>query len=205
MTERRLFISAGLAAIMIVAALVCPLLRAADNTDKQPAERTVPYQRIRVGDYQNTVSWNREKHAVLCALIQTPAQYGLLFHSTAVMHSNRPFAPDAELYRNEQILVVARVMVCPQDHQLDKVFEVERIAAKDEELEFHYRFNEPKSTETFFVANSLAVRIPRHNYKKVTFFENGKQVGELKPSEGQWSVPAMPTEQDKLAGYTDRK
>jgi tetratricopeptide (TPR) repeat protein len=49
----------------------------------------------------------------------------------------------------------------------------------------------------------LAVRIPKYNYKKVTFFENGKRVGELKPSERQWSVPAMLTEQDKLAGYTD--
>lgn len=190
MTGRRLFISVGLVTFVIAATLVCSLL----NTGKQPAERTVSYQRIGVGDYQNRIGWNDAY-----ALIQTPAQYDALFYPTAVMHSKRPFAPDAELYRNEQILVVAREMTAPKDHQLDKVFEVERIAARDGELAFHYRFNEPTEIDTFSVANYLAVRIPKYNYKKVIFFENGKQVGELKLSEGQWSVPAMTPKPNKPA------
>ena len=143
MVRKMVFIGAGLAAIIIVDALVCPLLWAADNTDRQSAERTVPYQRILVGDYQNTVSWDEEKHAVLCALIQTPAQYGLLFHSTAVMHSNRPFAPDVKLYKDEQILVIARMMAAPRNGRLDEVFEVEKISASDGQLTLRYRFNEP--------------------------------------------------------------
>ena len=203
MSARRLFISAGLAATMIAVALICPLLWAADNTDKQTAQRTVPYQRIRVGDYQNSVSWNDEKHAVLCALIQTSAQYGLLFHSTAVMHSNRPFAPDAELYKSEQILVVARVMAAPANGQLDEVFEVEKLVTGDGGLAFYYRFNKPEASETYFVRNCLALRIPRHDYNKVTFFENGEKVGELRPSEGQWSVPSMAAKQDVITGDTD--
>ncbi len=44
--------------------------------------------------------------------------------------------------------------------------------------------------------NFLAVRIPRHACKKVRFFENGKQVGELNASDGQWSVPSMTPEPD---------
>jgi len=206
MARKRVFISAGLAVIIIVGALVCPLLCAAGNMDKQPAEQTVPYQRISVGDYQNCVaSWDEKEHPVLYALIQTPDQYDALFLPTAVMHSNRPFAPDAKLYKDEQILVIARVMAAPRNGQLDEVFEVEKISARDGQLTLRYRFNEPKTVETFFVKNYLAVRIPRYSYKKVTFFENGEQVGELRASEEQGPVTAMPLEPNKPAVYADSR
>lgn len=195
MRKRKRFIRISLVAI--VTALVCPLLYAADSTDRQAAERVVPYQRMYSGDYRNFVgNWDEKKQPVLYAMIQAPAQYDALFHPAAIMPVRdtgkpRPFTPDASLYRNKQILVVARVMAAPLNGQLDDAFEVERITAKDKELTFHYRFNKPKAVSTFFVKNYLAVSIPRYNYEKAAFFENGKQVGELKLSEGQWSVPAL--------------
>jgi len=86
-------------------------------------------------------------------------------------------------------------MVAPEN--MDKVFEAERVTERDQELALHYRFNEPGTSATFSVKNYLVLRIPRHEYKKVTFFENGKQVGEFKTAEGQWSVPAMTPEPNK--------
>ena len=180
MTIRQSFIPIGLALIVIVAALSC----------SKRKERAVTYQRMDIGDYQNFIkNWDEKKHAVLYALIQTPAQYDALFQPAPVMGANRPFAPEAELYTKEQILIVARVTVAPEN--IDKVFEVERVIERDQELALYYRFNEPKTNATFSVKNFLAVRISKHDYKQVIFFENGKQVGKLNTAEGQWSVPAM--------------
>ncbi len=196
MAIKRSFIPVGLAMIVIVTALVCPMSRAADNMGTKPEERAVTYKRMGIGDYRNFLkNWDEKKHAVLYALIQTPAQYDALFHPVPLMGAKRPFAPETALYTKEQILLVARVTVAPED--MDRVFEVERVTERDQQLALYYRFNEPKTNATFSVKNYLAVRTPRHDYKKVTFFENGKQVGELKPAEGQWSVPAMTPEPNK--------
>lgn len=182
--------------IVIVTALVCPIAGVADNVGAKPEERAVKYKRMGIGDYRNFLkNWDEKKHAVLYALIQTPGQYDALFHPAPLMGAKRPFAPDAYVYTKEQILVVARVTGAPEN--MDKVFEVERVIERDQELALHYRFNATRTNATFSVKNYLAVLIPRHDYKKVTFFENGKQVGELNSAEGQWSVPAMTPEQGK--------
>ena len=120
MAIKRSFIPVGLAMIVIVTALVCPMSRAADNMGAKPEERAVTYKRMGIGDYQNFLkNWDEKKHAVLYALIQTPAQYDALFHPAPLMRDKRPFAPEAEIYTKEQILVVARVMVAPEN--MDKV------------------------------------------------------------------------------------
>jgi len=188
MTANRLFIL--LWSAMIVNALVFTTSNAADNMDSKQTERDVTYKRMSVGDYQNFLkNWDDKKHVVLYALIQTSARYDALFHPAPVMGARRPFAPDAEVYAKEQILVVARVMVAPEN--MDKVFEVERITEKGQELALYYHFNEPKTKATFSVKNYLAVRIPKRDYKKVIFVENGKQIGELDITKGQRSVPEM--------------
>jgi hypothetical protein len=194
MAINRSFIPVGLAMIVMVAAFGCPLLsRAAGNMGAKPEGWAVAYQRMGGGDYQNFLkNWDEKKHPVLYALIRTPAQYDTLFHPAPVMRDKRPFAPGAEMYAKEQILVVARVMVAPEN--MDQVFEAERVTEKGQGLALYYRFREPKTNATFSVKNYLALRIPRYEYQKVTFFENGKRVGELKTAEGQWSVPAMSPE-----------
>ena len=99
MTIKRSFIPVGLAMIVIVTALVCPMSRAADNMGTKPEERAVTNRRMGIGDYQNFLkSWDEKKHAVLYALIQTPAQYDALFHPAPLMRDKRPFAPEAEFY-----------------------------------------------------------------------------------------------------------
>lgn len=152
-------------------------------------ERSVPYKKMDMNDYRNFLgNWDEQKYPVLYALISTPAQYNALFHPAATMGSLRPFSPDASLYAREQILVVARVMLNPKN--MDTVFEVDRITERNQELALHYRFNKQESDANWHGKIYLAVRIPKHNYKKVLFFENGKQVGQLNMAAGQWSVPA---------------
>lgn len=169
----------------------------------KPKERTVTYKRMAVGDYQNFLkNWDEKQQAVLYALIQTPTQYDALFQPAAAMGSKLPFAPAAELYAKEQILVVARVMAAPED--INKVFEVERVAEKDQELALYYRFNESTAGASFSIKSCLAVRIPRRHYKKVIFMENGKPVGELNTAAGEWSVPAMTAEPNSTEAGNDQ-
>jgi hypothetical protein len=183
-----LLISVGL--LMAATALMWQISMAADDMSTKREERTVTYERMGAGDYQSFLgNWDEKDHAVLYAFIQKPAHYAALFHPSATMGDKRPFAPGADFYTTEQILVVARVTAATEN--MDRIFEVERITERDHALELHYLFHEPKTNAECFVKNYLAVRIPRHEYETVTFFENGKQVGQLDTAEGQWSVPAM--------------
>jgi hypothetical protein len=177
-------------------ALVSPMLCTTTSAGAKPEEQAVAYRRIGAGDYQSfLINWDEKRYPVLCALIQTPAQYDALFHPAAVMGDKRPFAPGAEIYTKEQILMVGRVMAAPEN--MDKVFEVERVVEKGRELALYYRFLETGTNATFTVKNYLALLIPKHEYRKVIFFENGKRVGELKTAQGEWSVPVMAPEPDK--------
>jgi hypothetical protein len=153
-------------------------------------ERSITYQQIEMSEYQNFINnWDENKSAVLYALIQTPARYDALFHPAALNGAARPYAPEPELYFKEQILVIARVMQASEN--MGNVFEVERVMEKGRELTLYYRYNEPKNDATFTIKNYLAIRIPKRDYKKVVFIENGKLVGNLYISQGQWSVPEM--------------
>ncbi len=182
---------------MFIATVSCgPMACADDHPASQAEERAVTYERMGLGDYQNFLgNWDEKAQPVLYALIQTPAQYDALFHPAPVMGNKRPFAPGAELYAKEWILLVARVMKAPGDW--DKVFAVERLTERDRDLELHYRFNEPGGNATWTAKDYMALRIPRGDYNKVTFFENGKLIGELNLSKGDWSVPKLTAEAGK--------
>lgn len=162
------------ALVILMLTLACTPVMGADP---KPAELAVPFQRIAVGEYQNFLgNWDKKTVPFLCAVIQTPAQYSALFHPAATMRNKRPFAPDAQFYEKEQIVLVARVMPAPRN--MDETFAVESVSATGEELVVKYRFAGPPADATFTVKNFLALRIPRHSYRKVTFIENGKKVGE---------------------------
>jgi hypothetical protein len=194
MIIRRTLIPVGLGIIMI--ALMLSMSTFADSMGTKSKERSVPYKKMSMHDYQNFIgNWDEQKDPVLYALISTPAQYNALFHPSATMRSVRPFSPDVSLYAKEQILVVARVMLNPGN--VDTVFEVDRITERNQELALHYRFNKQESDAKWQGKIYLAIRIPKHNYKKVLFFENGKQVGKLNIETGQWSVPASTPEPAK--------
>jgi len=140
--------------------------------------------------YRNFLgNWDEKKDPVLYALISTPEHYKALFSPAATMHTGRPFYPDVSLYAKEQILLVARVIPYPRN--VDKVFEIDRITERDQELALHYRFNGQEPDAKWQGKIYVAIKIPKNNYKKVLFFENGKKVGELNIAAGQWAVPTI--------------
>jgi hypothetical protein len=190
----RTVLSVGLGILSM--ALVVALSTVAGGMETPSKERPVPYKKMSMHLYRNFLgNWDEKKDPVLYALISTPAQYNALFHPAAVMHSVSPFFPDASLYIEEQILLVARVAAYPGN--VDTVLEVDRITERDQELALYYRFDEQQPGAKWQGKIYLAMRIPKHDYKKVLFFENGKQVGELNTAAGQWSVPTRTPGPDK--------
>ncbi len=154
-------------------------------TEPAPGEKDVPYKRISVGEYQNFIgNWDDKKDPVLCALIRSAREYSAVFHPAPVMRLRKPFAPDEELFDKELIILIAKVMTAPAD--TDKAFADATVTETGDTLMIHYRFIDAKSDATYTVKNFLALRIPKRDYKRVLFLENGKQAGELKPSEGGW-------------------
>jgi len=159
-----------------------------EATGGEPEARTVRYERVGVFEYQNFLrNWDDEAHPRLYALVQSPAHYNALFAPAAVMGNRRPFAPLPELFTQESIVLVARVMPAPGD--MEKVFTADRVTVQDRALEVHYRYAEPEDAAAHKVINFLALRVPKQAYRRVTFFENGKRVGALDVAGGQWMVP----------------
>ncbi len=158
--------------------------------------RAESYNRIPMYAYQNfPINWDEQAEPRFYALIRTPQEYNQLFHPAPVAGDPRPFHPEASLYEKSQILMVAHVFASSADpSRADRIFEVERVTTRAGELTLRYRLRRPESDVSAGVDAArfkffLAIQVPRANYQKVTIFEDGKLVGQLKPSEGLWTVP----------------
>lgn len=180
MTTTRTLILLGLAVIAIVITLGC----------LKPKAKTVTFKRMNNSAYQNfIINWDVKAQSVLYAFIQNPVQYQALFQPAAVNQAAGAVAPDAEMFSKKQILVVARATTASEN--TDSVFSVERIEEKNKELLFYYRYSEPKTAATWTTKSYLTIRIPRRDFHKVIFIENGEKIGELNTAAGQWSAPTI--------------
>ena len=158
--------------------------------------RAERYQRISMQTYQNfPVNWDEQAAPRFYALIRTPQEYNQLFRPAPIAGDSRPFQPEAGLYENSQILMVARVFAAdPDPSKADGIFAVEQVTTTAGELTLRYRLQRPASDINASVDVArykffLALQVPKANYQKVTIFEDGKLVGQLKPTEGLWTVP----------------
>ena len=187
MIRRRTIVGVGV--FGVVAFLAGPLLWTAGAAEPKAEGKAVQYRTAGADDFQSFIkNWDDKKQPVLYALIQTPAQWNAIFHPAPVMGKNRSFGPDEKEFEKEQLLVIARVMFLPDT---DKVFQVEKVSANAEELVLSYRFDEPKTPQSYTIKNYLGVWVPKRTFKKVIFIENGKRRGLLDLSKGQWSIPRM--------------
>jgi hypothetical protein len=121
------------------------------------------------------------------ALLATPARFDAWFHPAPLNQRNRPMVPPPDLFREEQIVVAAQVV--PGGAGVDALFEVQGLEEEGKRLTLRYRFFEPAQKADFWMKAYLAVRIPRKNYERVVFVENGREVGALNARDGEWSQP----------------
>lgn len=159
----------------------------APQAEKKPG---VAWVRLWPSDFQSFVgNWDIEAHPVLVANPRNPSEFGALFHPAPVMGSKRPFAPEPSFWESHQVLVAARVMDAPKDP--DKVFSVESLSENGAELTLKYLYARPDSTASFTIGYYLALAIPRKDYSRILFVENGEAVGALTPSNGAWCAPPL--------------
>lgn len=178
-----------LVGITTVAWLALSWVTAAAAAEPQPDKTARSYRTLGAGDYQSFIkNWDQQKSPALLAVIQTPAQWEALFHPAPVMGNRRPFSPDPKLFSRDLLLVVARV-VPPTGQGGHQAFTVEKVGASQGELTFSFRFAAPPDAKTYTVKDFLGVWFPKADFKKVTFIENGKELGFLDLAKGQWSVP----------------
>jgi hypothetical protein len=178
--------------IALAAVLQVPLVFGIDDAGGGASKtKPVSFRILKDSDFQSFIkNWDDKKYPALYALIQNPAQWDAIFHPAPVMGGqNRPYCPDGKVYEKEQIVVVARVIPAP-DANLT-VFNVRQVVAGNEVLVLYYRFNNPENPASYTIKSHLAVAMPKYSYKRIVFIENGKQIGILDLSKGQWSVPAM--------------
>lgn len=172
---------------MIVALSLPFLLALSARAGGEP----VRFEQISPNDYRNFLAnWDDDAEPVLRAVIRTPEEYDALFHPAPVMGDRKPYKPPPQLFENEMIVVVARVVDAPAEGE--QVLEVEKLSADGDTLELRYRFTPPRMPASFRVKQMLALRFPRCDLKVVRIVENGTAVGDLRPAEGRWVVPARP-------------
>ena len=139
------------------------------------------------------VNWAAES-TYRFALIRKPDEFEQVFQPAAVAGNKKPYAPPAELYEQEMIVLVGRVTPAPSN--LDKSLQIESILAKDKTLEVRFSFRPGPKSASYTVKVTGMARLPQRDVTRVVFFEGEKQVGELKIEDGEWLLPAPPNSED---------
>ena len=178
-TKRRSILPLAAAAVCLVAARWA-----------SAAGDEVPFQVVGRNDYRNFVANWDDSHAVFMALIRTPSEYAAVFHPAPVAGNTKPFAPAPELFDEQMILVVSRVVGAPADGE--RILTVRGLESDGGTLTLRYDFAPPAAAATFTVKEVLQLRIPRREVERVRVLENDVPVGELRPAEGVWSIPPPP-------------
>ena len=163
--------------------LVCQPSRADETTKHVPPGKAVPFKRMDAYKYHNFVKNWAGKYPVLFALIRTPTDYDKVFHPAPTNGDRGPFAPEKELYRDDQLLLVSRVSASIEPG----IYTVKSLTVQNDTLTLRYSFKDSGSEAMF--KSMLQLRIPKHTYKRIILIENGKQICKLNVADGQWAVP----------------
>lgn len=145
----------------------------------------VAYRLISLDQYAGFVSaWNDTKRPVKLVLARNSADLTSVFQPAPVMGGRRPYAPDASLFANSDLLIVARVA---RDSRAARCFRLGSVTRSGNVITVAYRFVDPApsaGSAQFKVA--MAIAVPKDAAFEYRFVENGKQVG---------SLPELPEEQ----------
>ncbi|MEI6715480.1 MAG: hypothetical protein WCO60_17110 [Verrucomicrobiota bacterium] len=165
-------------------------------------EKRVPYKRLPLHEYHEFGKWGQSGNSRF-GLAQTLEQYGGLYYPVYLIFDNSPVKPSASLFEDQQILAVGRITYFNQSllshfyralfgESFESYFQVEDLIENNEELKLYYIYtgssSEPNRKDTGAIKNELKLQIPKKNYRRILFFENGQEVARLKIAEGEWST-----------------
>jgi hypothetical protein len=153
----------------------------------QETREKLEFRRVNSNAYANfPVNWQGKPYRV--GLIRSVDEYDQVFQPAAFGGNKKPYAPDADLYEKEMLLIVGRVTRAPAD--IDQAVVIEEVVVRDKTLEVTFRFQEGPVSSTYSVKAMSVVRVPRQEVDRVIFFNNETKVDELKVDQGQWLIPA---------------
>jgi hypothetical protein len=159
---------------------------ASEEVLTQETLEKLEFRRVKSNAYANfPVNWSDKIYRF--GLIRSVDEYDQVFQPAAFGGNKKPYAPDADLYEKEMLLIVGRVTRAPAD--IDQALVIEEVVVKDKTLEVTFRFQEGPASSTYSVKAMSVVRVPRREVDRVIFFDHETKVDELKVDQGQWLIP----------------
>lgn len=161
----------------------------AKPTPTEAKEVAVTYELVGMADFRYSSflkPWDEKQHPAFYALLSNPERYNQYFNPAYLMNNNKPAGPSAETFASTDLLVVARHVTPGASKEL--LFSVDRLVAKNNRLELHYRYTPPQTPSTYIMTDGLMLQLPKQAYDAVDLFENEVKIGTLQLKQGQTSM-----------------
>jgi hypothetical protein len=130
--------------------------------------------------------WDSINFPVSYTLVRSPEDFTAI---ASTVDGGSP--PSGITYSNDEMLIVSRTTPAPLT-EWSEAFDVDSVSENGDTLSVFFHFQPAEQHASWLAAMTFCLKFPRKPYTKIVMIENGTQVGELHPAEGQWSVPARP-------------
>lgn len=168
----------------LIACLSGLLLAGCGQSDE--TSRPVPHEREGHFPYLNFVAnWEHSVSSAQYACLRTKAEYDRIYHPAGVMFADKPYGPPESFFSDRQMLVVCRIS--PGDSR-GTLFTLRDVRAAEGEITVTYDYA-GRTDLTGGQKDTLNVYVPKRDYARVRFVENGRLVQVLDLRAGQWAVP----------------
>lgn len=119
-----------------------------------------------------------------CAILRSAADWSAVVHPAAVMGSQKPFAPPADLWSRRAVLIVARTTYAPTD---GPALAIESLHETASAVDVDTRFAAPPPS-SYRVKQAVAVELAKPLPARILVRDHGAVVCTLKPANGQWRM-----------------
>ena len=148
--------------------------------------RQVPHEREKDFPYLNFVAnWDDGVSSAQYACIRTIGEYDRIYRAGGVMFATKPYGPPESFFVDRQMLLVCRTS--PGD-LTGTLFTLQGVAEADDEVTITYAYA-GRTDLISGLKDTLNVYVPKKDYTRVRFVENGRLVQVLELRGGQWAFP----------------
>ena len=155
----------------------------------QPDATSLPVRHEREGHfpYLNFVAnWDDSVSSAQYACLRSKAEYDRIYHPAGVMFADKPYGPPDSFFSDRQMLVVCRTS--PGDSR-GSLFTLQDVREAEGEITVTYAYA-GRTDLTGGLKDTLNVYVPKKDYARVRFVENGRLVQVLDLRGGQWAFPS---------------
>lgn len=192
----------GRAAILGIFFVVCVCLLGCRETTVE-SDRGMHVELMAPGTYDSFVkNWDSDAVPVLCAFIESEAEWKTVFQPAATMKEDQKFGPDASFFDEKSILVVARVTNIDFEDRgnASSTYLIKEVDADGGKLTVSFEYDRQGKAGSSEVKDFAGFIVPKADYKTVHVIENGEALADLDLGAGQWSRPPMTSAGGKAPG-----